>query len=231
MCCCAGLTSCCGGGCGYCSECVGALACNNSLCGNCMSGTVCCKNPCSPDSCTATSCAPLAGTAVCICTCLPYAGQDSSGNAIYQKSDGSLVYSDGSSATRCDIAYNNGACAGTPCSPLTQGTTDTAPCASGKGKSAGAPQGGGSGGGTAAPAGGKSNPKNTCSSKLSQAMNRFGSTIASLLSGGNKGKVIAGQPLPKATATPISSNAFLLIILIVGGLLLMMAFGHKPGEA
>jgi hypothetical protein len=69
-------------------------------------------------------------------------------------------------------------------------------------------------------------------SKLSQAMNRLGSTFASLFSGGKHvpGKnVLPGQKV-QFGATSISPNSFLLIILIVGGLLLFMAFGHKPVE-
>jgi hypothetical protein len=56
-----------------------------------------------------------------------YAGKDAGGNEIYQKCDGSLVYSDGSAASQSDIACNQGACVGTVCNPQDQ---QTAPCTS-----------------------------------------------------------------------------------------------------
>ncbi len=52
-----------------------------------------------------------------VSSCLAYAGKDSSGNEIYQRSDGSLVYSDGSTASQGDIACTEGACTGTVCTP------------------------------------------------------------------------------------------------------------------
>lgn len=48
-----------------------------------------------------------------------FVGNDSSGNDIYQRPDGSLVYSDGSAATQCDIATN--ACGLTPSGGITTG--------------------------------------------------------------------------------------------------------------
>jgi len=229
MCCIASCLSSCGGGsCGYCSECVGTAACNPTLCSTCLTGT-CVYAP---------VCTPTPGTNPCICsnsptsctpTCiadLPYAGQDVSGNDIYQNSDGSLRYADGSPATRADIADASGACVGTPCSPKTCGTTDQPPSAGSSGKS---PSGGGSGGGSAKSAGGspRATPANCQASKLSQAMNRFGSSLASLFSGGKPGPVIAGHPATAAN-TGISSNTFLLVIVVIGILLLVMAFGHNP---
>lgn len=60
------------------------------------------------------SCNKTPGTSFCGCaSCLRYAGQDSSGNEIYQRSDGSLVYSDGSAANENDIVCTDGACSGT----------------------------------------------------------------------------------------------------------------------
>lgn len=65
------------------------------------------------------ACSKTPGTAFCGCaSCLAYAGKDANGNEIYQRSDGSLVYSDGSAATQCDIACNQGACSGTVCNPV-----------------------------------------------------------------------------------------------------------------
>jgi len=54
------------------------------------------------------------------CGCLSnyaFAGVDANGNEIYQRSDGSLVYSDGSEATQADIVDATGACVGTVCNP------------------------------------------------------------------------------------------------------------------
>jgi hypothetical protein len=167
---------------------------------------------------------------------LPYAGADENGNDIYMNPNGSLTYADGSPATRADIAYNCGACSCTPCSPTTSGETDPSPRGGsrGGGGSPGAPQGGGSGGGTAKPLGGQSNPKCTQVSKLSQTVSKLGATMASLLTGGQKTtatKVLPGQKVGTVAPSAISSNSFLLIIVIVGGLLLFMAFGHKAEGA
>ena len=153
MCCGMCFSSCCGAGCGYCSECVGNATCNNTLCSSCLTGSCKCSG-CLNLICT-TFCEITAGTNTSICAntdvsaCLPFAGIDASGNDIYQNQDGSLVYTDGSAATRADIACNCGACRGTPCSPRTCGSTDQPPSArpSASGGSAGAPSGGGSGGG------------------------------------------------------------------------------------
>jgi hypothetical protein len=84
------------------------------------------------------SCNKTPGFCGC-CSNYAYAGKDANGNEIYQKCDGSLVYSDGSPATRCDITCNCGACAGTVCnSPLCnpQCVTTAQPC-----KNPGAPGG------------------------------------------------------------------------------------------
>jgi hypothetical protein len=223
-CCCFG-----GGGyfCGsYCSECVGNSGQNGVLCGACMTACKFITGQCG---------SPTAGTNASICTntdvssCLPFAGVDENNNDIYMKPDGSLVYSDGSLANRCDISCNECACKGTPCSPRTCGSTDQPPKASSK-ATAGAPQGGGSGGGTSKPSGGASNPpKCTQMSQLSNTMAKLGSTLTALMTGGQKTAAL-GTPT-KATlapAMPISSNTFLLVIIVVGGLLLAFAFGHKP---
>jgi hypothetical protein len=58
--------------------------------------------------------------------------------------------------------------------------------------------------------------------------------MASLLTGGQKTtatKVLPGQKVGTVAPSAISSNSFLLIIVIVGGLLLFMAFGHKAEGA
>lgn len=232
---------CCFGCC--CSECVGCASTNTQLCSSCMTGSltpycsyksfVCTPTPGSgTDICTntSTSCEPIDVSA-----CLPYVGQDESGNEIYQNSDGSLTYSDGSPATRADIAYNCGACRGTPCSPMTCGTTDQPPRAtrgSSSCKSSGSPLGGGSGGGSAKSSGGQARctPANCQASKLTQAMSKLGSTITSLLSGGTavaQKSIVAGQAVPKKNVA-VSPNTYLLIIIVVGALLLWLAFGHKP---
>lgn len=235
MCCSFNISSCFGGDCGFCSECVGTAACNPILCSSCITGSLCAvvETPvCTPTTGTGTDICTNSSTSCCIAPicCLPYAGMDSSGNDIYQNPDGSLRYADGSPATRADIAYNCGACRSTPCSPHTCGTTDQPPCANSRGRSSGAPSGGGSGGGTAKPSGGASNPRCTQLSKLSQAMNRFGASITSLLAGGRRTaskNVLPGQKVP-AGSTAISPNSYLLVVVIVGVLLLVLAFGHKP---
>lgn len=229
-------TQCWGFGCSsctpYCSECVGNATCNNQLCSSCLTGSCLTSADFGFSCCRSIT----AGTNASICAntdvsaCLPFAGTDSSGNDIYQMQDGSLVYTDGSAATRADIACNCGACRGTPCSPRTCGSTDQPPSAKNTGGSPGAPMGGGSGGGSAKPSGGKSNPQTCMLSKLTQSMGKLGSTMASLLTGGSKvpaKTVIPGQKIP-AASSPISSTAFLLILVVFGGLLLFMAFGHKP---
>jgi len=159
-----------------------------------------------------------------------YAGMDGNGNEIYQMTDGSLVYGDGSPATQADIACNEGACKGTICNPNpTPG-------------SGAAPRGGNSGGGTSPASGGGGKPSgqppaksatNCQQTKLTAAMSKLGSTITSLLTGGKRvpaKKVLPGQTAP-ATTLGMSPNTFLLVIVVVGGLLLWMAFGHKPEGA
>lgn len=216
----------------YCSENVDTAACNPELCSTCITGTLCAptETP-TPGSGTdiatntPTSCEPFDTS------CLPYAGVDASGNDIYQQSCGALVYADGTPATQADIAYNCGACHGTPCSPGTCGASDRPPCASRSHKCAGA--GGGSGAGSAGSAGGGKSGGGAggqCANKLSQLMNKFGSTLTSLFAGGKKSTVknaLPGQPVPKP-GTAISSNTFLIIILVAGALLIVLAFGHKP---
>jgi hypothetical protein len=64
---------------------------------------------------------------------------------------------------------------------------------------------------------------------LTQAMSKLGSTITSMLTGGTRvpaGAVVPGQRIPTANSA-MSSNTFLLILIIFGGLLLFMSFGHK----
>ena len=238
MCCCAGITSCYGSGCGYCSECVGTAACNPTLCSSCISGAIFCVPVETPTpgsgtdiaTNTYTSCTPIDVSA-----CLPFAGTDANGNDIYQNPDGSLTYSDGSPATRADIACNCGACKCTPCSPGTCGASDTPPHAS----AASGPIGGGSGAGTAKPSAGGAKTgipigtanAGTCAiSKLSSSMNKLGTSITSLLTGGTRtvaGAVLPGQTVQK-TNTVLTPNSYLLVVLIVGALLLVLAFGHKP---
>lgn len=218
-----------GGGCGFCSECVATAACNPTLCSTCLTGANCAslETPTpgtGTDICTpspAGGCAPIDVSA-----CLPFAGTDANGNDIYQQPDGSLVYTDGTPATRADIAYNCGACAGTPCSPTTAG--NATPFLNAGGKCSG-PKGGGSGAGSSG-GGGSKGSGGQCASKLSQMMNRFGSALTSLLSGGTKvpqKNVLPGQTVVKP-ATALSSNTFLLVLIVAGILLLFLAFGHKP---
>lgn len=200
----------CGGG-GYCSECVGAAACNPILCGSCLTGAVAPTVECvTPGQDTG-----IAGNP-CITPCL-IPNTNIPDNGITNLSD------------PCN-----------PCSPTQCGTTTQPPCAycnpdatSICGKPT-TPQGGGSGAGTAGSAGGGKSggggSGSPCGSKLSQALNRFGASLASLFGGGKT--VPAGAVVPglKTTKAPnvMSSNTFLLVILIVGTLLLFIAFGHAP---
>lgn len=74
-------------------------------------------------------CGKTPGTSFCGCnSCLAYAGQDSSGNEIYQRPDGSLVYADGSPASENDIVCAAGACAGTAFNQPCAVSTPQGPC-------------------------------------------------------------------------------------------------------
>lgn len=252
MCCwCGGW---CGGGCcfGGCSECVCSAACNPMLCSSCMTGAVCCYAPCTPDLGSGVAiCTPCGPQCQYLCCegywpcspyscgttdqapleCALYAGMDSNCNEIYQLDDGSLVYGDGSPATQADIACNEGACKGTPCYPNPTPGSGAAPRGGNSG-SGSAPSSGGSGGKPSGPPPAKS-AKNCQQAKLTQAMAKLGSTITSLLSGGKRvptKKVLPGQTA-QASTLGLSPNTFLLVVIVVGGLLLWMAFGHKPEGA
>lgn len=207
---------CCGpGGCfgTYCSECVGANACNPSLCGGCLTGSAAPTVEC-----------VTSGTGTCF-----------NGNPCI---------------TPCLIPNSNISCAAAnqsfnlcnPCSPMQCGTTTQPPCTNpycnpdsiNSASCAGTRTGGGSGAGTAGSSGGGKSggggSGSPCTSKLSQALNRFGASLASLFSGGKKvpaGAIVPGLKTTKATNV-MSSNTFLLVILIVGTLLLFIAFGHAP---
>lgn len=205
MCCCTGITSCSGGNCGYCSECVGAAACNPELCGSCLTGT------CQPqtENLTPGSSVGICGNP-CITPCLI----------------------PNSTIPNCATTQIGPTACCKPCSPDCSGCTDQPPCAS-KSHQCAKGGGGGSGAGSAGSAGGgKSGAGNAsaCTSKLSQAMNKLGATMASLLRGGQRTSVAAtipGQAVPKQPLT-VSSNTFLLILVIGGAFLLFFAFGHKP---
>lgn len=195
------MTSCFGAGCGYCSECVGTAACNPELCGTCLTGT------CQPQT---ENLAPGSDTAICGNPCVTPC----------------LIPN---SKIPC-CAVNQSACY--PCSPDQAGCTDQPPsatschqCATGRGGGSGAGSAGSAGGGKSG-----AGSASACTSKLSQAMNKLGATMASLLRGGQRTSVAAtipGQTVPKQPLT-ISSNTFLLILIIGGAFLLFFAFGHKP---
>lgn len=201
MCCC------CCGEC-WCSECVGCCACNNAFCGQCITGSQFCN------------CCFVAGSGVAICN------------------------------PDCSCA---GFCAAVACSPATCGSTTQAPagcvccntddcatcccCCCCKGCTCCKRNGAGS---AASNGGNGSHPLNSsplgCKTlgNLTSALSKFGTSLTSLLSGGTKStaaKTVAGAPIVKSpTATncsALSSNAYLLIILVVGGLLLMLTFGNK----
>jgi hypothetical protein len=241
MCCCAGMTCCFGADCGYCSECVGNATDNTELCSSCIWSGGCVgfvnqgpmETP-TPGSGTCIASNTSTSCTVDVSTCLPFAGTDENGNDIYQNPDGSLTYSDGSPASRADISCNEGACKGTicnPCSPRTCGTTTPPPHSSASGGSGS----GGSGSGSAKPSAGTKPAAvpatSGCISKLSQAMNKFGSSITALLTGGQKTaakNALPGQVVPATASLALTPNSYLMVILIVGGLLLFLAFGHRP---
>ena len=216
--------------CCFCSECTGTAQQNTSLCSACLTG-----------SCELSGIGFLTGTNPGACTgqdltaCLPFAGVDANNNDIYQKSCGALVYSDGTTATRDDISCNCGACKGTvcmPCSPKSCGASTPSPAAKGCG---GSPKGGGSGAGSAPASGskGSANTANCATAKLSQALNKFGATMATLMGGGttvSAQSVVPGQKVP-AKQSPISTNMYLLIIVIFGFMLFFLAFGKRKTGA
>ena len=197
-----------------CSECVGAAACNQVICANCTTGSL-------PGGFfDGLSNSPVAGSPVCIC--LPPA------------------------PCLCDVpsVLNIPAGCTAPESPLTEGTTDQPPapincqCAKGLNPGSGAGSARSSSGGGGAPIGGGSRPhiSSPCTNlaKTSSILNRLGTSLASLLGGGTRvpiGATLPGQAVPKrAGIAAISPNAFLLIIVVVGILLLMMAFGKGGGN-
>jgi hypothetical protein len=225
-----------------CSECVGCYACNNRLCNRCLTGTqqqtmICAPTTLvgpTPGSCVAISFPATSQNCVDVSRCLPFAGTDENGNDIYQKDCGALVYSDGSTATQSDIVCNEGACRGTVCSPRTCGSTTQPVRATGMGSgSSSSPTGGGSGSGSAKSSCSKAscNSLNSALTAMQKSMNSLGATVTSLLTGGTKtaiangaGGTIIGAPSTGVSCV-MSGNAFLLVILIVGGLLLFLAFG------
>lgn len=206
--CCLGacLSSCYGTGCGYCSECVGAAACNPTLCGTCLTGT----NQPQTENLTPGSDVGIDGNP-CITPCLI-------------PNSNIPIDSVNQVGPTCCCGYN-------PDSPTQEGTTDQPPSTTNTCTKAGS--GGGSGAGSAGSAGGGksgSGSASACTSKLSQAMNKLGATLTSLLRGGQPTSVAAtipGQTVPKPPLS-ISSNTFLLVLIIGGAFLLFFAFGHKP---
>lgn len=198
-----------------CSESVGAAACNPIICANCTTGAL-------PGGFfDGANNSPVAGSPVCIC--LPPA------------------------PCLCDVpsVLNIPPGCTAPESPLTEGTTDQPPapancqCAKGLNPGSGAGSARSSSGGGGAPIGGGSRPhiSSPCTNlaKTSSILNRLGTSLASLLGGGQRvpiGSVLPGQAVPKRAGviSQISPNAFLLIIVVVGILLLMMAFGKGGGN-
>lgn len=237
MSCCCCLTSCFGSSCGFCSECVGAAGCNTTLCSSCITGS-CCGPTCFYAGANSAPEIPSAGTDAPICLSAPCLGTPefiSCGPADCQSS---LTATE--TAAYCST---NNTWVNAPCSPFTCGSTDQAPASHSGGNSGGgggsaagggAPKGGGSGSGSAKSAAGQKRNAGTCAlSKLSQSMNRFGSSLSSLMAGGQKvpaGNIAPGQALPGPLST-MTPNAFLLIVLVFGGLLLMLAFGHASERA
>lgn len=123
------------------------------------------------------------------------------------------------------------------CSPDTCGTSDQPPatCAA---CNTSAPRGGGSGMGSAGSSGGAkplSAVPATCQlTKLGTSLAKLGTSLTSLLTGGRTvaaTTVLPGQKVAVANpSNPISSNTFLLVIVIVGALLLMLSFSKGEGD-
>jgi hypothetical protein len=78
-------------------------------------------------------------------------------------------------------------------------------------------------------------PHCTNSTGINGALKNLGTSLTSLLGGGKKTtspNVLPGQPVKQASSSEllgkgISSNTFLLVLLVVGGLLLMLSFGNR----
>jgi hypothetical protein len=144
-----------------------------------------------------------------------------------------------------------------PCGPLTCGTTDNLPlgpcfgsqksvscfdyggvdccepccncckCRQNGSGSAGSPN---SGGGSAKAPVLCSKSLDNAINSLSSAMSKFGSTIATLLSGGKAAttaSTLHGTPAPEVNTTPMTSVMFLLIAGIVCVLLVAIAYGKR----
>lgn len=236
FCCCCCAASCWGGFCcescgGYCcSECVGCATCNNQLCSTCLTGS-CCGSTCFYAGAYAPPEIPCLGSDTPICLDAPCLGMPSYISCGPADCQSSLTATE--TAAYCS---DTGNWVNMPCSPFRCGTTDQAPIGGGGGSAKGsAGSGGGSsgGGGSAKPAGGTpANKKCDAMSKLTQAMSKFGSSIASMMAGGQKvsaKNILPGQAAQASLLSNMTPNTFLLVILIVGGLLLMLSFGHKSG--
>lgn len=218
-----------------CSEQVKTAACNPTLCSSCLTGTsspactaVCNDGPCKggglpscffsgatahPEIPTAGAC----GTSLCTCLIPPCIG----------------------------VLPIPGNPCNTPCSPLTCGVTDAppAPCQCGgnqsrslcKSNAGGAGSAGSSkGGGSGSPKGlgGVQRPVQLTNplTKLLNSLGKLGTGFGSLLGYHppvrNAAGFYPGQPLTRGSAPPMTANTFLLVIVVVGVILLFMAFGR-----
>lgn len=198
MCCC-GTSICavcpgCGGLCGTCT-CTEALCPSGFGCG--LTGEACA--PCGPTTASGACCiGTLTGSNVDLCN-LPLTAPSGDPNLD----------------------------ALTPASGATDPPPSPAQCPAAP-QSSGSGSHGGSGGGSArsATGGGASAPHNTaCASlsKMQSALNRFGTSLASLFGKAEQGKTNLESKAVGVVTTP----AFLLMLLIVGGLMLLLAWGKE----
>jgi hypothetical protein len=210
-CCCIG----CSGGCCYACY----SSCSASCSGGCTCGAVavCCGPTCSDVLCnqtlTGSACAPCCADPGCAC-CSPTAGQCTA-----------LSCADLNAYQQAHPCWTPGSCCNPQaCSPGSHGASDQPPhptSCSFAGKS------GGSGSGSAgSSAGGKPQPRPTCSNqtKLSQAVNKLGTILGSLLA---KPKTVTTGN--KIKSTNPSTTGFIIVIVVVGILLAALAWG-KMGE-
>lgn len=224
MCCWANCFSCMCSLSSCCSENVGCATCNTALCSSCMTGDCFYSGAFTPVE------NPTSGNDIAFCTTPPDApclGTPCFIDGIPANDQSILSATCNASFCPCNCYYVNG-----PCSPATCGTTDQPPVAGPRssGSGGGQPQGGGSGGGSAPSAKGQPRCTKNCTlTKLQQAVSKLGSSMASLMSGGQKVSQASVIPGQKATGlfSTMTPNTFGLIVLIFGGLLLWMAFGHR----
>lgn len=112
-------------------------------------------------------------------------------------------------------------------SPENSGASDNPPSARGGSGSGGSSAGGSGSAGQSL--GGSNQPRQSCnaSSSLANLLSKFGTSIATAITGA---KTVTSNVLPtvahdSAIDNPFSTNAMLLTLVVVGGILLFLSFG------